>query len=241
MPDSNGLMNIGHPAYSATPTPTAVSSPWARPTRPARVPSRPTRASDGKEEALIERLKAGDGQAFDTIFGLYASKLSKVACKIVGEPADADEVVQDVFLTVYQKANTFRGTAQFSTWLYRLTVNAALSKLRRKKRSKEVNYEDFLPQFQTDGHHRERPVVDWSNDVETRSSTRELRDLLARALDQLRPQDKTVVVLSDLEGLPDREIAKTLGLSVAAVKTRLHRARLFLRGQLAVHLGYSPR
>ncbi|MBI2359406.1 MAG: sigma-70 family RNA polymerase sigma factor, partial [Deltaproteobacteria bacterium] len=192
------------------------------------------------EEQLVERLKAGDHQAFEAIFRLHSNKVFQLAYKLIRDRMESEEVVQDVFFTVYQKARTFRGGSQFSTWLYRLTVNAALGRLRRKKRSKEVNYEDFLPQFQPDGHHRERPVIDWSNDVETQSSGRELQDLLTRALNQLRPQDKTVVVLSDLEGLRDQEIAKTLGLSVAAVKTRLHRARLFLRGQLAVHLGHSP-
>jgi len=149
-------------------------------------------------------------------------------------------VVQEVFLTVHKKAKTFRGAAEFSTWLYRLTVNAALGKLRRQKRSKEVLYDDYLPKFQKDGHHLVRPVVDWSDKVDDRSDQRELQRLLGQALEQLKPMDKAVVVLSDLEGYLDREIAKTLGLSVAAVKTRLHRSRLFLRGKLAVHLGYSP-
>ncbi|MBI2090429.1 MAG: sigma-70 family RNA polymerase sigma factor [Deltaproteobacteria bacterium] len=192
------------------------------------------------EEQLVERLKSGDHQALEAIFRLHSNKVFQLAYKLTRDRTESEEVVQDVFLTVYQKVRGFRGGSRFSTWLYRLTVNAALGRLRRKKRSKEVSYEDFLPQFQPDGHHLERPVVDWSNDVETRSSGRELQDLLTRALNQLRPQDKAVVVLSDLEGLRDQEIAKTLGLSVAAVKTRLHRARLFLRGQLAVHLGYSP-
>jgi RNA polymerase sigma-70 factor, ECF subfamily len=191
-----------------------------------------------RKESLVDRLKGGDTDAFDVIFRQYANQVYRRALRLLGNEADAEDVVQEVFLTVHRKIRTFRGQSEFSTWLYRLTVNAALGKLRRQKRSKEVLYDDYLPKFQEDGHHLVRPVVDWSNDIDERSANEELQQILKQALDQLRPLDKAVVVLSDLEGYLDREIAKTLGLSHAAVKTRLHRSRLFLRGKLAVHLGY---
>jgi RNA polymerase sigma-70 factor, ECF subfamily len=197
-------------------------------------------AESSREKPFVERLKAGDTDAFDAIFRQYANQVYRRALRLLGNEADAEDVVQEVFLTVHRKIKTFRGESEFSTWLYRLTVNAALGKLRRQKRSKEVLYDDYLPKFQEDGHHLMRPVVDWSNDIDDGSANEELQQLLKKALDQLRPVDKAVVMLSDLEGYLDREIAKTLGLSIAAVKTRLHRSRLFLRGQLAVHLGYSP-
>jgi RNA polymerase sigma-70 factor, ECF subfamily len=190
--------------------------------------------------SLVERLKAGDSDAFDAIFHQHVNQIYRKALRLLGNEADAEDVVQEVFLTVHKKVKTFRGECELSTWLYRLTVNAALGRLRRQKRSKEVLYEDYLPKFQKDGHHLVRPVVDWSDKVGDGSDQRELQQLLKQALEQLKPVDKAVVVLSDLEGYLDREIANTLGLSVAAVKTRLHRSRLFLRGKLAVHLGYSP-
>jgi RNA polymerase sigma-70 factor (ECF subfamily) len=84
-------------------------------------------------------------------------------------------------------------------------------------------------------------VVDWSDSLDEKYARTELQQLLGKALDQLKPLDKSVMVLGDIEGLSDKEIAATLNLTVSAVKTRLHRARLFLRGKLAVHLGYSPR
>jgi len=189
---------------------------------------------------VIERLKSGDQGALETIFNLYSVKLYNIALRILGEPADTEEIIQDVFWTVYRKAKSFQGNSQFSTWLYRLTVNAALGKIRRRKNNKEVDYEEYLPKFQTDGHHRVRPVVDWSDNLDEQYSKHELQEVLGKALNELKPLDKSVVVLSDLEGLSDKEIAVSLGLSVSAVKTRLHRARLFLRGKLAVHLGYSP-
>lgn len=206
--------------------------------------SRPTvirrkRTSAKDDSALIERLKAGDQDALEALFNLYSPKLYNVAHRILGDVADTQEVIQDVFWTAYRKAKTFRGNSQFSTWLYRLTINAALGRIRRSKKNKEVEYEEFLPKFQEDGHHLVRPVVDWSNTLDENYAQQELQELLKEALDQLKPIDKSVVVLSDLEGMPDKEIAAAVGITVSAVKTRLHRARLFLRGKLAVRLGHS--
>lgn len=206
----------------------------------SRSPLSGRKPKSGKNDLeLIERLKDGDEDALEALFNLYSPKLYNVAHKILGDVADSQEVIQDVFWTAYRKAKTFRGSAQFSTWLYRLTVNAALGKIRRSKKSKEFEYEEFLPKFQEDGHHLVRPVVDWSNALEEDYANQELHQLLEEALEQLKPIDKSVVLLSDLEGLSDREIAAAVGITVAAVKTRLHRARLFLRGKLAVRLGYS--
>jgi RNA polymerase sigma-70 factor (ECF subfamily) len=201
---------------------------------------RSTRKAEQTDEDLVERLKSGDEKALEEIFDRYASKLYNVAQRILGEVADAEEVIQDVFWTAFRKAKTFRGTARFSTWLYRLTINAALAKLRRRKSDKDTDYEEYLPKFQRDGHHRVRPVVDWSDTLDERYAEREVQQMLKDALDRLKPMDKSVVVLSDIEGMSDKEIAGMLGLTVSAVKTRLHRARLFLRGALAVRLGYSP-
>jgi RNA polymerase sigma-70 factor, ECF subfamily len=197
------------------------------------------RKAEFNDTDLVERLKAEDEEALEALFNRYSAKLYNVAQRILGEVADAEEVIQDVFWTAFRKAKSFRGTAQFSTWLYRLTVNAALGKIRRSKRSREIEYEEYLPKFQKDGHHLARPVVDWSDTLDEKYAEQELQQLLRDALDQLKPVDKSVVVLSDLEEMSDKEIADVLGLTVPAVKTRLHRARLFLRGKLAVHMGYS--
>ena len=186
-----------------------------------------------------ERLKNGDQAALETIFALYAGKLYRVALRILGKAADSEEVIQDVFWTAYRKANTFKGRSALSTWLYRLTVNAALERIRRRKRKHEVEYDEQLPKFHKDGSHRVRPVVDWSDTLDEKYAQREIQALLSKALGQLKPVDRSVIILSDLEDLPDKEIAAALNLTVAAVKTRLHRARLFLRGNLAVRLGHS--
>jgi RNA polymerase sigma-70 factor (ECF subfamily) len=196
--------------------------------------------SERQERMLVARMAAGDHRAFDAIFRVYFNRVYRLAYKLLGSEPDAKDAVQEVFLAVYQKAGSFRGEAAFSTWLFRLTTNKALSRLRRKKKRDEVPIEDFLPEFRPDGHHRVRPVADWSEGVYDLLERKEFQRAVWRAVDSLRPADKAVVVLSDVEGLSNGEIGKTLGLSLPAVKARLHRARLFLRGKLAVHLGYSP-
>src|SRR5262244_2789717 len=221
-------------------TPGVISTlelPCAATSPESSLRSKPRHKGDDAE--LVERLKAGDEEALELIFNRYSAKLYNVTQKILGEAADVEEVIQDVFWTAFRKAKSFRGNSQFSTWLYRLTINAALGKIRRSKKSKEVGYEEYLPKFQKDGHHLVRPVVDWSDTLDEKYAEQELQRLLKDALDQLKPLDKSVVVLSDMEGMSDKEIAIMLGLTVSAVKTRLHRARLFLRGKLAVQLGYS--
>ncbi|HJU60944.1 MAG TPA: sigma-70 family RNA polymerase sigma factor [Candidatus Binatia bacterium] len=216
-----------------------VELPLAAKMVSASLRSNRKRTAEPDDVDLIERLQAGDEAALEAIFNRYSAKLYNVAQRILGEVADAEEVIQDVFWTAFRKAKSFRGTAQFSTWLYRLTVNAALGKIRRSKKNKEVEYEEYLPKFQKDGHHLVRPVVDWSDTLDEKYAEQELQQLLKDALDQLKPVDKSVVVLSDLEGMSDKEIAGMLGLTVPAVKTRLHRARLLLRGKLAIHLRHS--
>jgi len=179
------------------------------------------------EALLIESLKAGDAEVLETIFNTYSEKLYNMALRILGEAADTQEVIQDVFWTVFRKAESFRGDSRFSTWLYRLTFNAALGKIRRGKKHKEVRYEEWLSRFRKDGHHRVRPVVDWSDTLDEKYARCEMQKLLANALEQLNPIDKSVTVLSDLEGLSDQEIATSVGLTVSAVKSRLHRRSSF--------------
>jgi RNA polymerase sigma-70 factor (ECF subfamily) len=193
----------------------------------------PTEATTDDRE-LIRRIKAGDHQAFETLFTRHLPRVYRQAIRLVGNEAEAEEVAQDVFVAVYKKAHTFRGQAAFSTWLYRLTANAAITRLRKRKRSKETTLDEYLPKFRDDGEHLE-PVVDWSQDVDSAVARAEVQRLIQQALDELPPLDKAAVVLSDQEELSNRDIAKALGLTVPAVKARLHRSRLILRGRLAAY------
>jgi RNA polymerase sigma-70 factor (ECF subfamily) len=192
----------------------------------------------GEEQMLIERVKAGDHRAFELIFDRYVSRVYRQALRLTGNEADAEDVVQETFLLAYRKATTFQGKSEFSTWLYRLTVNAALTKLRQRKREKEVSLGNYLPKFKEDGHHL-MPVVDWSQDVDKLVAGNEINQIIREALDQLSPVDRAVVVMSDLEDMSNREVGEALGLTIQAVKARLHRARLFLRGKLSASLGRS--
>jgi RNA polymerase sigma-70 factor (ECF subfamily) len=189
---------------------------------------------------MIERLRSGEHEAFEVLFRRYVNRVYRQAIALVGNDADAEEIVQEVFLTIYQKAKSFRGDSAFSTWLYRLTMNVSLTRLRRRKSGKALNLDDFLPHYREDGHHQVRPVFNWANEVELRLEKDELRRLLQDAMKQLPPAQRAVIILSDVEGISNREISEILGLSIPAVKARLHRARLLLRGKLAVSLGYSP-
>ncbi|MGE3539148.1 MAG: RNA polymerase sigma factor [Candidatus Tectimicrobiota bacterium] len=201
--------------------------------------SAPDPLSTTDPERLIARLQAGDTQAFEVLFRQSYVQVYRQAQRLLSNEAEAEEVVQEVFLTVYEKAQTFRGDAALTTWLYRLTVNAALSRLRRRKRRPEVAMEDYLPRFREDGHHLMRPIVDWSSELEEQLAQVQMQQQLRQAIALLAPLDKAVLVLSDFEERSNREIGEMLGLTVPAVKARLHRARLFLRGQLAVALGYT--
>jgi len=192
------------------------------------------------ERLLIQRVKAGDQKAFEVIFSRYVNRVYRQAFKLVGNEADAEDVVQEVFLLVYRKAQSFLGKSEFSTWLYRLTANAALTKLRQRKKEKEVSLDEYLPKFRKDGHHLVRPVVDWTQDIDKFVAIKEYSQIIKEAMEQLSPMDKAVVMMSDMEEMSNPEISETLGISVQAVKARLHRARLFLRGKFTAHLGYSP-
>ena len=181
-----------------------------------------------------------DQESFNEIVNRYRDKIYWVALKITNNTNDAEDIVQEVLFAIYKKAKTFRGDSKFSTWLYRLATNESITKLRQKKRGKEVSLDEYMPQFADDGHHQVRPVVDWSQDVDKIVSDKECCQLIQQAMEQLSHLDKAVVVLSELEEMSNPEIGKALGLSVQAVKARLHRSRLFLRGKLAAHFGYSP-
>ena len=192
--------------------------------------SRPS--GNRKDCLLIGQLKGGNRGAFDEIFRTHLQDMHGQALRLTGRRMDAEDVVQEVFLTVYRKIKTFRGQSQFKTWLYRIVTNAALMRLREYKKQREVSLDGYLPSFCQDGRHRITPVSDSFHEVDDPSKRYELQELLGEALYKLRPLDRTIILMSDLEGFADREIASILGLSLPALKTRLHRARLFLRGKL---------
>ncbi len=183
---------------------------------------------------LVERLKTGDREAFGALLRRYQGKVYRLAMNMTRSPQDAEEVTQDVFLAVYRKIGDFDGRAAFSTWLYRVASNAALMKLRGRRSEPHLSIEEEGPAFAPDGHFA-RPVADWSELPEDRLLSAERRRVLEQAIDALPPDYKAVVVLRDVEGLSNSEVAEILGATVLAVKSRLHRARLALRERLAAY------
>jgi len=170
----------------------------------------------------------------EQIFRDYAPRVYNLARRMLGNDADAEDVTQEVLLQVVRKLDTFRGEAAFPTWLHRVTVNAALA--HRRKRAIRDGHEvpDPLDKFLEDGHHH-TAVGRWPVRPEQEALDRETQQLIEEAIAKLTPIYRDVYVLADVEGLPNAEIGDMLGLSVGAVKSRLHRARLLMRDALAPH------
>jgi RNA polymerase sigma-70 factor, ECF subfamily len=186
------------------------------------------------EATLVAQLRAGDEAAFEQVVRLYGGRLLAVARRIVDSEEDARDAVQDAFLNAFKSLDRFEGNAKLSTWLHRIVVNAALMKLRTRKRKPEQSIETLLPSFLDDGHHEER-FQSWDEPVDKLMERKETRELVRQQIDALPEGYRTVLVLRDIEGLDTEETANVLGLTVNATKIRLHRARQALRTMLAPH------
>jgi len=185
---------------------------------------------------LVEALRREDPAAAERLVERFGDRVYRLAMRITGSREDAEEAAQDALWTAARKIQMFKGESAFGSWIYRITANAAYQKLRtRRQKSAEIALDDVLPLLDGDGRHFE-PMDDWSNRVDERALQGELRDVLQRAIDGLPPDYRTALVMHDVEGLSNPDIAETLGISLPAVKSRVHRSRLFVRKQLADYL-----
>jgi len=186
-----------------------------------------------RRERLIQgQVSISALSAAERLVTTYGDRAYRLAMSITGNGQDADEVVQDAFWTVIRKIESFRAESAFGSWLYRIVANAAYQKLRSwRSRRRDVSWDEVLPAFDEQSRHV-MPMADWSPRVDDPSVQTELRVALTAAINELPTAYRTVVVLRDVEGLSNPEIAEIMGLSVPVVKTRVHRARLFLRKQL---------
>lgn len=187
------------------------------------------------DEVLLDRLRKGSPDAVNELLRLFQGKIFNLAMSILKNESDAEEATQDVFMTVVRKADTFKGNSALYSWMYRICVNTCLMRLRGKRRNDTVSIEEFMPVFTEEGMHAS-PMDDWSKEVERKALNEELGQMIRKYTDQLSEKYKVVFVLSDVEGLSNEETAQILGLTVPAVKSRLHRARLYLREQLSRYL-----
>jgi RNA polymerase sigma-70 factor, ECF subfamily len=185
---------------------------------------------------LVEALRREEPDAAERLVERYGDRVYRLAMRITGLKEDAEEAAQDALWTIARKVNMFKGESAFGSWIYRITANAAYQKLRtRRQKSPEIALDDVLPSLDGDGRHFE-PMDDWSNRVDEQALQGELRGVLQQAIDGLPADYRTALVLHDVEGLSNPDIAAALGISLPAVKSRVHRSRLFVRKQLADYL-----
>jgi RNA polymerase sigma-70 factor (ECF subfamily) len=186
---------------------------------------------------LVEALRREEPEAAELLVERFGDRVYRLAMRITGVNEDAEEAAQDALWTAARKIGTFKGDSAFGSWLYRIAANAAYQKLRaRRAKAREIALDDVLPVLDTDGRHFE-PMADWSERVDERALNGELREVLERAIDGLPADYRTALVMHDVQGLSNPDIAETLGISLPAVKSRVHRSRLWVRKQLADYLG----
>ncbi len=189
--------------------------------------------SVGADLALADRIRRGDGGAFEEVLRVQGGRLLSVARRFLPNEEDARDALQDAFLSAYRAIDRFDGQASLGTWLHRIVVNACLTKLRTRRRHPERSIEDLLPAFLDDGH-QANPARAW-RDPADEAQREETRDLVRRRIAELPEDYRTVLLLRDIEEMDTEETARLLGLTPGAVKTRLHRARQALRVLLEPH------
>jgi len=176
--------------------------------------------------ALVNQIKHGDAEAMEEIVKRFSNKVYNLAFHLTRDTSATEEIMQEVFLTVISKIHTLTNEAYFATWLYRVTTNAAYGFLRKEKK--------FSDQSSVDDINNDKSVTyDWSTLPDDVLLSEESRTVLRDSIDTLPETMRTVVIMKDIEGLKNEEIAQALGLSVPAVKSRLHRGRIILRELLS--------
>jgi len=188
-----------------------------------------TQTSVEDDRELLTRAQAGDMSAFESLVGKHEDKVYGLALRMTRSEADAAEITQDTFLSAYQHLSEFRGEAAFGSWVHRIAANNALMRLRRQKVVDIVSDELAGPEFTERGSLAEVPESDWSKRADDKIIEDELGRAIQAATDSLPEGYREVFLLKDVEGLSYEEISEMVGISIPAVKSRLHRARLALR------------
>lgn len=188
------------------------------------------------DDALAASLRAGDAVAFEAVVRQFGGRMLAVARQILGNDEDAQDAVQDGFITAFRSLTKFEGRSSLSTWLHRIVVNAALMKLRSRRRRHEQPIEELLPTFVEDGH-QAQPAPRWSESAVASLEREETRRQVRDCIDRLPEIHRTVLLLRDIQELDTPTVAEMLEISVDAVKVRLHRARQALRTLLDSVLG----
>jgi len=188
-----------------------------------------------KEHTLIEASRTGDSGALEELVRSHQARVYSFAMRMCRNVEDAKDILQETFLGMLRSIREFRGESKFTTWLYRIASNACLKKRRRgvfePEPEQELSLDHLMPRPGPDG--RKPEIPDWSEDAERALLRGELSAQMEAAIDHLPREYKIVLVLRDVEGFSAEETAQMLNLSVPAVKSRLHRARVFVRQELS--------
>ena len=188
------------------------------------------------EAALVASLRAGDQATFEVVVRCFGGRMLAVARQLLGQESDAQDAVQDAFFAALKSLDGFEGRAGLATWLHRIVVNAALMKLRTRRRRHEQSLDELLPTFLADGH-QARPAGRWNDSVVAQLEQDEHGRLVRQCIDRLPETHRTVLLLRDIQELDTETVAGLLEISSDAVKVRLHRARQALRTLLGGVLG----
>ena len=178
---------------------------------------------------LINQFRNGSNEAYEELVNRHESKIYSIALRYTKSTQDAEEVLQDVCLTLYKKVQDFAGKSAFTSWLYRVVVNSSLMKLRKNRQNKSTLIDDLGYNARQEFFTRTSEELKNGDSVSQQNETREI---LKDAIERLGDEYKTVFIMRDIDGLSNQEVSEILGLSVPAVKSRLHRARLMLQKKL---------
>lgn len=196
------------------------------------------KTDDAAETALLAALRADEDLAFETLVRSYGGRMLSVARRFLKNDEDAQDAVQEAFLSAFKSLAAFDGRSKVSTWLHRIVVNASLMKLRTQRRHPESSIDDLLPTFKPDGH-QQAPAARWHESGPAESERSETQALVRQQIEKLPETYRTVLILRDIEEHDTETVAQMLDVSVAAVKVRLHRARQALRTLLDPVFGES--
>jgi RNA polymerase sigma-70 factor, ECF subfamily len=177
------------------------------------------------DQALVKKLKAGNVAAFEEVVRLYSARVYSMSYRFTRNAQDTEEVLQDTFVTVFRKVGEFQEKSSLSSWIYRITVNTALMKLRKRRSERSCLLEDVIPDY------RDSSALSDSS-FQRSSSNFSAREKIQSAILELPQEYRAVFVLRDIDGLSTKEVCRILQITAPAVKSRLHRARLVLRRQL---------
>jgi RNA polymerase sigma-70 factor (ECF subfamily) len=218
--------------YALCSAPCSLHRLRTMPKRPRTKAAKRERHAEATDENLVRLAKKADTDAFGTLMLRYQNKIYRLARRMTETDEDAEDVLQEAFIKAFRSLSSFKGRSKFSTWLYRITVNLALMKLRRKKLD-SVSLDEPVS---TDEGVIQRDIEDSGLDPLEKLIETESQDVLGKAIAELPPAYRAVFVLRHVEGLSTEETARILKVSVPAVKSRLHRTRIVLREKLLEHV-----